>query len=84
MGQSHAVYFPVMDSPILKSVPWSLVGPHEKQALANHGQTLARLAERGGLDVTELAAVLEDRPWKDDSVLALKVVCERLGKAIGP
>lgn len=43
------------------TVPWDLVEPHEKRALANHGQSLERLAERGGLDPVELVAVLEDR-----------------------
>jgi len=45
------------------SIPWRLVAPHEKQALHNHQQTLERLAERGGLDVLELLAVLTDRDW---------------------
>jgi hypothetical protein len=48
-----------------RSVPWSLLEPHEQQAKWNHGgQTLKRLAERGGLDPTEMLAVLEDRPWR--------------------
>lgn len=29
----------------------------------NHGQTLERLAERGGLSWDETCAVLENRPW---------------------
>lgn len=41
-------------------VPWSLVAPHEKQALRFHDQTLNRLAERGGLDITELYYLLRD------------------------
>ena len=58
--------FPVMagEKFALRSVPWALVEPHEKQAWKNHGQTLERLAERGGLDPTELLAVLEDRRWR--------------------
>lgn len=44
-------------------VPWELVAPHEKQAFANHHQSLERLAERGGLGPVELVAVLEDRRW---------------------
>ena len=32
--------------------PWALLEPHEAQARANHGgQSLKRLAERGGLGV---------------------------------
>jgi len=47
-----------------RSVPWSLVAPHEAQAQRNHGQTLERLHERGGLAPCELCAVLEDRRWR--------------------
>jgi hypothetical protein len=46
------------------AIPWEVVEPHAKQAEQNHGQTLERLAERGGLDLSELAAVLEDRRWQ--------------------
>lgn len=37
-----------------------MVAQHEKQAKANHDQSLEQLAERGGLSITELAAVLAD------------------------
>jgi hypothetical protein len=46
-----------------RTIPWSLIAPHEEQAQANHEQTLQRLAERGGLDPTELYAVLRDQKW---------------------
>lgn len=47
-----------------RAVPWGLVAPHARQAAANHdGQTLEQLAARGGLDVRELLAVLQDRPF---------------------
>jgi len=46
-----------------KSVPWVMVAPHEKQAQANHSQSLKRLAERHGLDPQELWCVVHDRPW---------------------
>ena len=44
-----------------RSVPWELVAPHEQTAWDNHGQSLNRLADRGGLYPAELCAVLEDR-----------------------
>lgn len=50
------------------SIPWSLIAPHEDQALRNHGgQTLQRLAERGGLSPLEARCVIEDRDfeWSD-------------------
>ena len=43
--------------PILKSngvtIPWKSIAPHEKQALINHGQSLEKLASRGGLSWCE-------------------------------
>lgn len=45
------------------ALPWSLLAPHERQAQANHGQSLERLAARGGLGLCEAVAVLEDRRW---------------------
>ena len=44
-------------------VPWNLVAAHEDQAITNHGQTVQRLAERGGMSPLELVAVLTDRCW---------------------
>lgn len=46
-----------------RSVPWSMIEPHERQARINHDQILERLAERGGLTPLELRRVLEDRPF---------------------
>jgi hypothetical protein len=46
-------------------VPWSLVEGHEAQAQVNHGQTLQRLAERGGLDIFELWCVVHDKLWRE-------------------
>lgn len=40
------------------SVSWSPTDADRKSALDNHSQTLERLKERGGLDWTELDAVL--------------------------
>ena len=46
-------------------VPWDLVAAHAEQAVKNHGQTVQRLAERGGLSPLELVAVLTDRCWSE-------------------
>jgi hypothetical protein len=64
--------FPILDSCVRRCreqhfhsplvVPYDLVKRHEKQALANHGQTVDRLAERGGLSWLELLLVLTDKP----------------------
>lgn len=55
--------FPVLQSN--ENVPWAFVAPHERQAQLNHGQSLKRLAERGGLSWCELLFVIEDRDWND-------------------
>lgn len=64
------------------SVPWSLLAPHEAQAMTNHSQTLERLAERGGLAPNEMAAVLSDEHWrhwlKRDPAEVLDVIREAL------
>ena len=53
-----------------RSVLWWLVQQHATQAMRNHGgQSLERLAERGGLGPDELCAVLEDRPWTPMTVV---------------
>lgn len=49
---------------LVVQAPWSLFAPHERQAQTNHGQTLARLAERGGLSAAEAVAVLDDRNFE--------------------
>lgn len=51
-------YFPIMG---FSSIPWEMLAPHARQAMANHDQTLERLAERGGLDPYEAICILEDR-----------------------
>jgi hypothetical protein len=54
--------FPTLGGP---SVPWSMVAPHEKQAIANHDQSLRRLAERGGLSPGELWCIVHNRKWRE-------------------
>jgi hypothetical protein len=45
-------------------LPWAMLEEHEEQAKKNHGgQTLTRLAERGGLGASEAVAILEGRDW---------------------
>ena len=49
-------------SALRRSIPWLMIASHEAQAMKNHGQSLVRLNERGGLSVHEAIAVLQDRP----------------------
>lgn len=57
---------------------------NEKQAQINHGQSLDRLAERGGLSPCEALAVVEKRAWKRginnaDTVACLNEIIMKMG-----
>ncbi len=54
---------PIMGCAAITSIPWAAIEEHGRQAMANHGQTLKRLAGRGGLGVCEAVAIIEDRRW---------------------
>lgn len=60
--------YPVLGSEPKEYIPFGVLILHEEQALRNHGQTLERLAERGGLGWTEILAILEDRRYTDIEV----------------
>lgn len=59
---SRAV-MPIMGSQLMSNIPWAMIAPHEQQAQSNHGQSLDRLAERGGLAASEAIDILEGRRW---------------------
>jgi lambda repressor-like predicted transcriptional regulator len=66
-------------SGLRESIPWDMISPHEKQAALNHGgQSLARLAERGGLSPCEAVAVLEDRKWSHMDAVEARLRLEAL------
>ena len=46
-----------------QTVPWGFVAEHEPQSLHNHSQSLERLAQRGGLDWSELYYVVNDKEY---------------------
>ena len=52
---------PVMSSKYLKSMPMAML--NEKQAQKNHGQSLERLAERGGICPSEALAIMDGLHW---------------------
>lgn len=57
--------FPILRSKIgPKTVPAMFVYAHKRQCDRNHGQTVDRLAERGGLSWCELFAVLHNVRWR--------------------
>ncbi len=54
----------VQDLDCPHEVPWRMLAAYEEQAERYTAQSLARLAERGGLDPSEMVAVLENRDFK--------------------
>lgn len=54
---------PVMSSKHLKQIPMDMIAPFEAQAKRNHGQSLDRLAERGGMCPAEILAVMDGLGW---------------------
>lgn len=44
-------------------IPWEILEPHEAQAYSNHGQSLEKLASRGGLSWREIYAVINDKEF---------------------
>ena len=55
--------FPIQGGP---AIPWSMIEPYAEQAMKNHGQTLERLAERGGLSPYEAVCCLNNRRLYDN------------------
>lgn len=76
--------FPIMGDPIIKAIPWASIEPHAKQADRNHGQTLKRLAERGGLGIEEAYHILRDEPWPHGATHNKPAVRAALMRLIAP
>jgi hypothetical protein len=60
----------------LRSVPWRFIETHRAQAERNHGQTLERLAERGGLTPAEMLCAIEGkslRAYGDESAAEVRI-----------
>lgn len=55
--------YPVIGTKPQEYIPYEVLKPHEKRAINNHGQTLERLYERGGLDWVEILLILEEKPF---------------------
>lgn len=63
MTKEHRKYSIIGTNP-QEYIQWDVLLPHEPQAMRNHGgQTLKRLAERGGLSWQEVFAVINDKTW---------------------
>lgn len=66
--------FPILHDPIIHAIPWSALAQHEAQAQANHGQSLKRLADRGGLSICEAYYILKDARYPFSSMPDLQKV----------
>ena len=69
--------FPILGSGGAK-IDLQLVADHGKQAQANHYQTVARLAERGGLSWCEVYAVLHNRKYEKIDTNEAMLACREL------
>lgn len=59
-------------------MPWEMLAPHERQAKSNHGgQTLQRLADRGGLAPCEALAIMDGCSVYDQR-LSIEKACNEL------
>jgi hypothetical protein len=67
MADAEPFTMPIMEGKPEKGsrFTWIPASAHRQQALSNHGQTLERLRERGGLAWSELEGVLEGIRWGD-------------------
>lgn len=72
--------FPVLQGKKLRSVPWSMLVPHERQAIANHSQDLETLARRGGLSPVEMAAVILGKPFREVQSLSEELAEHTISK----
>lgn len=60
------------------TIDLQLVKDHGSQAQSNHGQTVARLAQRGGLSWCELYAVLHNQRWQKMDENEAIIACRAL------
>jgi len=77
--------FPILSGKSIKAVPWALAEEIRRQAYHNHGQSLERLAERGGLSPLEFLGAARGLDWGqltplartgEDMEAALTELCE--------
>lgn len=61
MSDDKEPMFPILGDTMIKALPWRVFVASEERAKRNHGgQSLSRLAQRGGLGIEEAYCVLKD------------------------
>lgn len=63
-----------------EKVPISLL--NESRAISNHGQSLQRLRERGGLSVKEMLCIIHDKRWSYYENLKMPFAIAALNKIL--
>lgn len=64
MDKKRIRKYPIIGTNPQEYIPWHVLAPHESQAQKNHGgQSLERLAQRGGLSWQEIYAIINDKAW---------------------
>lgn len=66
----------------LDPIPWRVIALHENSARRNHGQSLERLQQRGGLTPREALAVLMDAPVADFDMLTFDECNRKLREVV--
>jgi lambda repressor-like predicted transcriptional regulator len=64
-------YSPDLDGPFV----WVPTEADRRQAQSNHGQSLERLAQRGGMSWCEMAAIVLNKPWRKFEQPYAKAIC---------
>lgn len=63
----------------IANLPWELMEEHAKQAEKNHGQSLKRLKERGGLSVSETACILRNESYRNLPIfVSIQYIADRV------
>lgn len=63
---------------VLPTFTWEPTAAQRQQARSNHGQTLERLRERGGVSWCELSAILECRRYVGIKYGVARALCEAM------
>ncbi len=68
---------------LITHYPWDYVEKHRERLESNHGQTVERLAERGGLHPGELYLAMMDSRVRDFTKTTMSKGISRIGEELG-
>ena len=65
VGMQSLRMFPIQDA---EAIPWAVIAPYDHQCQRNHGgQTLEKIAKRGGLGASEACDIILGLSWSTTS-----------------